>query len=146
MRYVFFALLLGMTCIIWGQSNNYLDTILSSKTCTYGQAAYLVASANSLVSVDLDEKASVAFLAAKGYGLKKAATDQINYGELSYLVMKGFSIPSGLMFTLFPGPRYALREMLAHKLLPGSPALDAKPRGEDVVRIISSASEWKETE
>jgi len=128
----------------WGQSNQFIDTVLEAKTISYSQAAYLVAAASSLVDASASETDAMEKLRGKGFAMTLSPGNALNIGEYSYLVMKGFDIPSGLMFAVFPGPRYALKELKARGIVAGSPSPDKQLSGEEALRILGNAIGWKE--
>jgi outer membrane protein OmpA-like peptidoglycan-associated protein len=83
--------------------------------------------------------AGAAFAAARDRGWlpKGAAADSpVTLGGLSYLALNAFSLKKSLLFTLFPGPRYAYRQLEYLDLLPGlrDPALNVS--GERLVQIL----------
>jgi hypothetical protein len=88
-----------------------LNAVLDSEAVTWAEAARFVLPAAGMQAED----AASAFEAARARGWlpKRAAPETLaNFGGLSFLVMKAFGIPGGLMYRLFPGPRYAYRELV----------------------------------
>jgi hypothetical protein len=94
-----------------------LDAILNSRELTCAQAARFV-----LAAADMWTGGGDAFSEAKAQGRlsRRAKEDSpIRLGELSMLLMKSFGIKGGILYTLFPGPRYANREMVSLRLVQG---------------------------
>jgi hypothetical protein len=60
-------------------------------------------------------------------------------GEAAFLVTGAFGIKGGLMYTLFPGPRYAYRELLYRKIIQGRADEGFTVSGERLLRIIGQA-------
>jgi hypothetical protein len=52
--------------------------------------------------------------------------------------MKAFDEKGGLMYRLFPGPRYAVRELAYLGLVHGKAHSGRFPSGQEVVQILSS--------
>ena len=133
--FVLFSLISGM---LFAQSNEIIDSLLGEKKADFGRTAYMVLSASSLV----DDSSAVSDVLAKlqdekwkALSLKKA-DDEVTFGEYSFLVMKAFSLPGGIMYHLFPSKRYALRELKYGGYIdkicdPSSPM-----SGDDVLRIL----------
>ncbi|MDR1142903.1 MAG: hypothetical protein LBK77_01635 [Spirochaetaceae bacterium] len=99
------------------QTAEELDGILGSREITYAQAARFV-----LASADASLGGGDAFQAARNEGWlpRRAEADRpIRLGELSLLIMKSFGLRGGILYTLFPGPRYANRELIYLGLLRG---------------------------
>lgn len=104
------------------QSNEVLDQFMSKDRADLGTSAYLV-----LVSAGkIEEGASVEdvlfWLEREGFSdliLNLDADRDITYGELSYLMMEAYSIEGGIMYSIFPGPRYAAREVAYREWISG---------------------------
>jgi outer membrane protein OmpA-like peptidoglycan-associated protein len=113
-----------------------MDVLLETGKANFGQASYFVLSAAGTVEND---GAASAFAAARerGWLPKKAGPDSpIRLGELCFLVMRAFGIRGSFLYALFPGPRYAFRELDYLRLIPGrrDPALWVS--GEELLRIL----------
>jgi hypothetical protein len=59
--------------------------------------------------------------------------------EAAFLVMGAFGIKGGFRYTLFPGPRYAYRELLYHKIIQGRSDEGFTLSGERLLGIIGRA-------
>ena len=98
--------------LLFGQSADQLDRILDQRNTDYGSAAYLAAVSGRLI--DADEGADEAIDALTEAGFDGEALDQSENARLddfSYMLMLAHDLPGGVMYTLFPGPRYAYREL-----------------------------------
>jgi hypothetical protein len=62
---------------------------------------------------------------SRGWLKNAAADDPITLGRLSFLMMKAFNLKGGMMYAIFPGPRYAYRTMLSRSFIqsPADPAM-----------------------
>lgn len=139
---ILFVLSVSHLC---AQSNETLDSFLEQEQAVFGYSAYMVLTAAD----ELPEEASPeeAAAAVNRMGWKdslSASDDRINLGEYSSLLMKAFDIRGGLMYTLFPGPRYAARELKYLQCIPGKSAPGRSISGPDAVQILGRVLEWKE--
>ncbi len=148
-RYFFLFFLIAGVFIsgkVFAQSNAVIDKLLNEKTADFGRSAYMVLSAASLVNESSDIPKALAVLQKEQWKVlsKKKQNDDITLGEYSYLIMKAFGIPGGIMYHLFSGPRYAVRELkylgfIDKNMDPGKPI-----SGDAVVRILGYVLDWKE--
>jgi hypothetical protein len=127
------------------QSNELLDAFLQDRATSFGQAAYLVLTAANRIPEDSTPAQAAAALAGQGWQIpQRAAEDPITLGEYSYLLMQAFELNGGLMYRVFPGPRYAGRELAYLQLVKG----DASPyrtfSGEEAIGILGRLLRWKE--
>jgi hypothetical protein len=145
--YAVFFLSVFPAVFLRAQTAAEMDALLENRATSFAQAARF-----TLVTADiLDEYAAVrdAFVLAqeRGWLPKKAEADSpIRLGELCFLVMKAFNIRGSFLYALFPGPRYAFRELEYHRLIPGrrDPAL--KVSGEDLLRILENVAAYRRVE
>jgi hypothetical protein len=106
-----FALLLTITFGLAAQSNETIDRILGQEVATIGSAAYVALSAADLVNDDsTPEKAVEVAVEAGWLPAGMSAQDPAGFGQLAHLLMQAFEVKGGLMYRIFPGPRYATRE------------------------------------
>jgi hypothetical protein len=59
-------------------------------------------------------------------------------GELSYLFMQAFRLEGSVLYRLFPGPRYAYRELVYRRFIPppGDPA--KRVTGHEFFQVLGS--------
>jgi hypothetical protein len=131
---------------VYTQSNDIIDEVLSKETIDFGSAAYLTMTAAGLVPETADTETVLRVLNDQKWGFETLkAGDSLTIGDYSHLLMKAFEIPGGLWFSLFPGSRYALREML-YKGIVSQPVWPGKLlRGDEAVRILLKVIDWKES-
>lgn len=111
-RFVFvLALLFCLSLAAMAQSNETIDEILGQDTATVGSVAYVALTAGELVNDDSSPDKAVEVAIAAGW-LPDAASagDPAGFGTFAHLMMQVFEVPGGLLYRLFPGPRYATRE------------------------------------
>jgi hypothetical protein len=72
--------------------------------------------------------------------LKNAASpdDPVTMGTLSFLMMKAFNIKGGMMYAIFPGPRYAFRTMVSRSFIQSPADPDLKVSGERFLQILGN--------
>jgi outer membrane protein OmpA-like peptidoglycan-associated protein len=120
-----------------------MDALLEANAVSFVQAAHF-----TLVTADvLGEYAAAsdayALARERGWLPSKAETGgSIRLGELCFLIMNAFNIKGSFLYFLFPGPRYAFRELDYLKLIPGrrDPAL--KVSGERFLQILGGVTAY----
>jgi hypothetical protein len=127
------------------QSNQVLDQILDQPKLNFGQAAYLLLTATQKLPEESGPEQAAEALAASGWKVNKDRTagQPITLGEYSYLLMQAFALKGGLFYGLFPGPRYAARELAYLKWIKGK-AYPGRPlSGEEAVHMLGAVMERK---
>jgi outer membrane protein OmpA-like peptidoglycan-associated protein len=113
------------------QTAEEIDALLENREVSYAQAVAFVLAAAELVQGDLQPETAFTLAAEKGWLPKKVSAGTgsrdapIKLNELSFLVMKSFGLKGSFLYSLFPGPRYAYRELAYLQMLPepGDPAM-----------------------
>lgn len=129
-RCVCLAGLLGLALVAaTAQSSEFMDALLASDSVSVGQASYLVLVASDNIGEDADNARAFELLVSLGWAPKGSTSEQgITLAQYSYLLMKAFGLKGGLMYSMFPGPRYAYRELASRMVIQGrsdpSDALD----------------------
>jgi outer membrane protein OmpA-like peptidoglycan-associated protein len=120
-----------------------MDALLETGAVSFGQAARFVLADAERVEVNSAPSAAFALAREKGW-VPEGAPEHgpIRTGELSFLIMKAFGMKGSFLYRLFPGPRYAFRELDYLGLLPGrrDPAL--RVSGEGLLRILGMAGAY----
>ncbi len=125
----FVFVLLTIPQFVFGQSNAVIDRLIAQEAATYADAYYMVQAAAGHTAEPPSESGS---------------ERSISLGEYSYLIMQAFDIPGGLMYRLFPGPRYATREIAYQGFIRGSEMPGRTISGREVLNILRRVMEWKE--
>jgi outer membrane protein OmpA-like peptidoglycan-associated protein len=144
--FVFLALLLVLSpgSFLHGQTAADMDELLDSRVITWAQACRFVLPAAGVLEEDTTPAAAFTAAREKGWLPRKAAENSpVNLGQLSFLVMRSFSLKRSLLYTLFPGPRYAYRQLDYLGLIPGlrDPAL--KVSGERFLQILGRVLSYR---
>jgi hypothetical protein len=127
------------------QSNQLIDRLLGEPQASFGVAAYLVLAASEALDPEATEQQALDALGEKGWKLRvpQSTAEPIRLGEFCFLIMKAFEEKGGLMYRLFPGPRYAVRELAYLGLVHGKVHSRRFPSGQEVVQILSGYLERK---
>jgi hypothetical protein len=128
-----------------GQTAADMDELLDSREITWAQACRFVLPAAGALQ-DPSRETIAAFTAAreKGWLPKEAAAESpVTLGRLSFLLIQSFSIKKSFLYTLFPGPRYAYRQLDYLGLLPGPRDPGLKVSGERLLQILGRVLSYR---
>lgn len=129
-----------ITCIYaLAQSNDRIDELLRQDKARLDSTAYIILAAGGIIQET--DGTDVAYEKAVSLGLVKAGTvpdSPVRVDEMSYMLMKSLSLKGGVMYALFPGTRYAYRELAFRKAInvAGGPARIVS--GEEVMRALGN--------
>lgn len=122
----------------WAQSNEFVDRLLSSGSVSVGQVSYLILVASDNISEDADEARAFELLQNLGWAPAGAVLDsRISLAEYSGILMRAFGLKGGVLYTLFPGPRYAYRELAARQVFQGRTDPSEPVDGPQAVRMLA---------
>jgi len=129
--------LLIMPVFVSAQTAAELEKALGTQNLTCAQAAGFVLAAAADTSVKNISKEAFEQAIAKGWFPQGTKPEEnITLGRLSFLIMKAFNIKGGLMYTFFPGPRYAFRTMVSRSYIQGTADPAMKVSGVRFFRIL----------
>jgi hypothetical protein len=136
--------LLAVVPSISAQSNSLLDALLDKSEASFGDAAYLALTAVKSLPETATTAQAVEALKATGWNVRVPAPDSaVTLGDYAHLLMTAFKMGGGILYSLFPGPRYACRELAFLSII----SVDARPlrtvSGEEAVRILGKLMEYK---
>jgi len=142
---VFLVLLLSIALPLAAQSNQLLDQLLDQPAASFGDVVYMTLSAAKLVEDTATPEQALEALQQQNWKVTMRAADApMPLGDYAFLLMKAFKFSGGIFYSLFPGPRYAVRELGYLKIIP----TDARPNrtlsGEEAVRILGNVMARKE--
>jgi len=130
--------------LLSAQSNEIIDQLLEQEEASFALSAYMVLSAVGEVPEDAAPGRAIEVLNAQKWDLAPPSPDGvITLGEYSYLLMKAFNMKGGIMYSIFPGPRYAARELAFRNLVRGNSAAGRTISGNEVMRILGRALEQR---
>jgi hypothetical protein len=126
--------------LLSAQTAAEIDALLETGALTWAQASRFILAAADLVSPETT--ADYAFKAAQASrSLPRDARSEApaTLGGIALLVMKSFDLKGGFFYSIFPGVRYAYREMVYKKLIQGRSDPSMTLSGDRLLRIISRA-------
>ena len=108
-----FGLFVACFSPLFSQPAEQLDSFFSQNHVSREAAAYAVSRAAGLIGARDDLPDAVAALS--GLGLDPSRFEPwdhaIRMDEYAYFLMLAYDMPGGFMFSLCPGPRYAIRQL-----------------------------------
>jgi len=138
--------LLGFSLsLVPAQSNQVIDQLLAQEEVSFAYALYMVQTATGELPEDLSPQTAAGRFDSQGWNLPQVSADSsITLGQYAQLLMHAFEIPGGVMYKLFPGPRYAARETHYRGFVRGSALPGRSLSGSEVLFILREVLEWKE--
>jgi hypothetical protein len=128
----------------FAQSNDAVDELLAQERARLDSTAYIVLSAGGLVGEDSNPEAAFALLLEKAWvGKNRTGDAAVRLDELCSMVMRSLGLKGGIMYSIFPGPRYAYRELVARGLVNSSGGPRRNVAGDEVMRILRLALDLK---
>ncbi len=145
-KHIVTMMLVGGMCLgAFAQSNELIDSMLAQERASIGKAAYLVLLATGTIPETAKESEAAQIVADKPWNLAaKSAEEPITLGQYSFLIMQAFGIPGGMMYSLFPCPRYAVRSLAFLGIVSGKAEEWRYLTGDEAFRILTKALAWKE--
>jgi outer membrane protein OmpA-like peptidoglycan-associated protein len=135
---VLFFMILLTGGAVGAQTAAEMDALLETPAVNFAQASrFVLAAAEYPVGADPAAGTAYALALEKGWLPKKAAPDKpLKLGELCFLIMKALDIKGSFLYALFPGPRYAFRELDYLRLIPGRRDPGLRVSGEELLRML----------
>lgn len=131
--------------VVPAQSNRVIDQLLEQEKASFASALYMVQTAAGELEEELSPQTAAEGFDFRGWNLPPiSANTPITLGQYSQLLMHAFEIPGGLMYKIFPGPRYAARETHYRDFVRGSALPGRSLSGSEVLFILREVLEWKE--
>jgi hypothetical protein len=136
------TLLVGAAC--YAQSNGQVDALLMQSAARTDSVAYMVFVANGSLQEDATPAQALDLLVSKGWlGKINDGATPIHLDSYCFLVMKSLDLKGGLMYSLFPSPRYAYRELAAKGLVNTSGGPMRSMPGDEALKVLRQAMELK---
>jgi hypothetical protein len=138
----FFLLFSGVA--VHAQSNERVDELLLQAQARFDSTAYIVLAAGGLIQET--DGLDVAFAKAKELGWTgKSGTPEglVRADTLSFMIMKSLGLKGGVMYSLFPGSRYAYRELVFRNAINARGGPSRLVTGEEVMRTLGYVSALK---
>jgi hypothetical protein len=127
---------------ISAQSNQLLDQLLDQSEAHFGDVVYMTLAAAKLLPDTAAPEEALMVLQQQNWNITILPPEApVTLGTYSYMLMKAFKLNGGILYSVFPGPRYACRELGYLKVI----ASDARPSrflsGEEAVRMLGKVME-----
>lgn len=106
-----------------------MDRLLGTEAVDFAAAALWVQSAAGL---------------DPGVPLPAEGGKPIRLDEFAFMLVRAFGFKGGIMYTLFPGPRYAYRELVYRRVLEGRLDPAQTVSGERLLYVLGRALEWRD--
>lgn len=150
MRFFPTLLLVLAAVSAWGATppaddQRILDEVLAQKDLDFAHAAWLAGRASGLFDETVDPAAAA--VQAQSLGWRKAGSGPaaaVTLADYSQILVRAFPLPTGLLYSLFPGPRYAYRDLVFLKVIPGTVDSGSTVSGEAALRYLQAAQDWLE--
>lgn len=122
-----------------------IDQVLASPAVTAGQVAWLVGRAVGLVEeAEPPEEAYRKAVSAGWVAPGESPDGPITLAGFSQVLVRALAIPTGVVYSVFPGPRYAFRELLFRRIVPPGASPGGPVSGQDALSFLQNAQSWKE--
>ena len=130
-----------LSAFAFSQTAAEMDDLLGADTVNAASAARFVLGAADLLPAGVSgagaENTAYEMARSKGW-IKAAAGEAITLKDAAFLIMKAFDLQGGVMYSLFKNHRYAYREMVYRKIIPGSINQNKKVSGSALLQILDS--------
>ena len=137
---------LFLLCVggLHAQSADFMTQLLETKNVTYGQVCYFTALYQGSIPETASQQDAFDFINKSGYVYKDSVTaaDSVTMADLSYLIIKTFNVKGGIMYSLFPTPRYALRLLESDGLVSQFTDPSGKIKGSDFIALFIRCLEY----
>jgi len=127
-----------------GSDDNQVDALLNQNAVTWGNAAWLVGRAAGAFDETISPDEAAKKAVAAGWGSPDLTPASVlDAAGFSQLVVRAIGFPTGVLYHWFPIPRYAFRELVFRRIVPGFVLPDAKVSGQDAMLYLQIAQTWK---
>jgi len=124
-----------------------IDELLSQRAVLFGHAAWLAGRAAGTFDDTVTPTRAAALAVKAGWGAADLTpTTPLDLKTYAQVLVKSLSLPTGLVYGWFPGPRYALRELVFRRIVSGALDPESPVSGEDAMRYLQTAQDWKEAQ
>lgn len=100
------------------QSADKMTEVLESEKVTLGQVSYFIATASGKIDEKESEEDAVKVMKAIQFTDAEVKSDEyVKVKDLAWMLASTWKIDGSLMLKLFPGPRYAFKQLKADGIL-----------------------------
>ncbi len=132
---------------LFSQSNEELDRFFAQEKADLATTVWLVYLSAGTLPEEAMPQDGIDKLKESEHikWIKNIENDRaVTFREFAYLVMDQMELPGGLMYKIFKTPRYAVRELVYRRWIPGDPKPNAQLTPWEVSSSISQILAWKE--
>lgn len=134
--FIIMSFFLLLPVILSAQTAAELENVLQTQEVTYAQATRFVLASGLNTDAANDQNAYEWAVSNKWVPKNTSPDEAITLSRLSFLIMKAFDMKGGLMYSFFPGPRYAYRTMVSRSYIQGTADPSMKVSGENFLLIL----------
>ena len=129
-------LVLAGAVALFAQTAERIEQIGNEDQISAGSAAYLAAASAGLVNDDASPQQALEALVNLGFpsGIETSVPARLD--QFAFMLMLAHNRPGGLMYSLFPGPRYAFRELEFQRIIRGGGVPRATLTGTRALRLV----------
>jgi hypothetical protein len=139
-----FALCICAASYVFAGFNDTMDIALGEERLTLGSAAWMLLSGSGQIDGESSREEAARLLSSRIPGISTDPNTTVTLGEFSWYLMEVYGMKGGLIYSLFPGPRYALRELRFRDIVQGSAYPGMTLSGERALRILGRLVSDKE--
>ena len=147
-KVTFFAFLLiiflASVSAVSADYNETMDSIISEEKISYGEASFALLLGTDVIDEYFSVEEAAAVMSEKYPSTSMDWDSSVNLAHFSFMIMSAYNMKGGLMYRIFPGPRYAVRELRYKKILQGKSYSTMSLSGERALRIIGRVLEKEE--
>jgi hypothetical protein len=123
--------------------SDILDRVRDGVTVTYADASRAALAAAGRLDLATLSAAESRSRAEEELPLRGTRRDEaVTASEFAFFVVEAFDVPTGLMYRLFPSPRYALRELRFRDLMPTELESQELIDGRSALSVLSRTRAW----
>ena len=126
--------------------NTTMDSTLSEESLSYGSASYALLVGTEVISDDATVQEAAGEMSKMFPDTAMEWNEPVTIAGFSYMIMNAYSLEGGLFYRIFPGPRYALRELKFKKIIQEKAYSTMYLSGEKAFRIIGRVLDREEAE
>ena len=144
---IVFLVFMSSAFQLYAQSAEIIDDIIESQSISYGEASYLAVLGTGMADDEADIDAAYTLVSSRDLNKNSKTADQpATLGEFAYILMESLEMKGGIMYRLFPSPRYAVRELaylgvIDFEALPGN-----NLKGTEALTMLSELLSLQEAE
>jgi hypothetical protein len=124
---------------LYAQSNTLIDRILAEKNISAENAAYILLAGKGLIVDNTAPAAALESMKEQFPASGIEAESSLTLGQYCLLVQTVYGLPKGLMSSIMPGPRNALKDMKFLNIVQGHGYAKDPVSGERALRILQRA-------